>query len=46
MKYPIAFNLQHGGQGVPPDELTYILKSKPVSDSGKRVRPTQQQVER
>ncbi|AJJ25877.1 TPA: hypothetical protein ACPZFU_000951 [Yersinia enterocolitica] len=40
MKYPIAFNLQHGGQGVHPDELTL------VSDSGKRVQPTQQQVER
>ncbi|MHA3383413.1 hypothetical protein ACX1IS_11605 [Yersinia enterocolitica] len=38
--YPIDFKLQQGGQRGNPDELT------PVSDSGKRAQPTQQQVER
>ncbi|EPN4494993.1 hypothetical protein ACT0ZV_000391 [Yersinia enterocolitica] len=39
-EYPIDFKLQEGGQRGNPDELT------PVSDSGKRTQPTQQQVER
>ncbi|CNL31672.1 Uncharacterised protein [Yersinia kristensenii] len=38
--YPIAFNLRQGGKRESPDELTL------VSDSGERVQPTQQQVER
>lgn len=39
-EYPIDFKLQEGGQRGNPDELT------PVSDSGKRAQPTQQQVQR
>lgn len=39
-EYPIDFKLQQGGKRGNPDELT------PVSDSGKRAQPTQQQVER
>ncbi|EKN5089807.1 hypothetical protein DVP68_05185 [Yersinia enterocolitica] len=45
-EYPIDFKLQEGGQRGNPDELTYILRSRPVSDSGKRAQPTQQRVER
>ncbi|QHB31758.1 hypothetical protein F0T03_05985 [Yersinia canariae] len=37
---PIAFKLRQGGKRENPDELTL------VSDSGERVQPTPQQVER